>query len=192
VPPALKALVDDPEVNLDALVLPGHVSTILGVEPYHFLADEYHIPGVITGFAPVDILQGLTQLLEQLSQGRSQIEIAYKRAVMTEGNPTALEMIDRVFEICDADWRGLGVIPSSGYQIRPEFARFDASKRFELAIEPTVEPRGCRCGEVLRGVMSPNDCPLISASCTPVSPIGPCMVSSEGSCAAYYRYRIKD
>ncbi len=192
VPPALKALVDDPEVKLDALILPGHVSTILGVEPYEFLAKDHRIPGVITGFEPVDILQGIAQLLEQLSQDRATIEIAYKRAVMADGNHTAMQLIDQVFESCDANWRGLGTIPNSGCQIKNEFATFDATKRFELQVEPTIEPKGCKCGEVLRGVMSPNDCPLYSKVCTPVNPIGPCMVSSEGSCAAYHRYQIKD
>ena len=192
VPPALEALVDDAEVLLDALILPGHVSTILGLAPYRFLAEDHRIPGVITGFEPVDILQGLVQLLEQLAEGRAEIEIAYKRAVMTDGNKTAMNTIDRVFEICDGNWRGLGTIAQSGYRIRREFAHFDAAQRFELEVEPTVEPCGCICGKVLRGVKTPNDCPLFSKACTPVSPVGPCMVSSEGSCAAYYRYRIKD
>jgi hydrogenase expression/formation protein HypD len=192
VPPALDALVNDPEVALDALILPGHVSTILGVEPYEFLARDYSIPGVITGFEPVDVLQGIAQLLEQLLAGEARIEIAYKRAVMREGNPAALAAIDRIFTVCDADWRGLGTIPSSGSVIREGFSPFDATCRFALDVEPTVEPRGCRCGDVLRGVLSPNACPLFGKACTPVNPIGPCMVSSEGSCAAYFRYQVKD
>jgi hydrogenase expression/formation protein HypD len=231
VPPALEALAGDAEVALDALILPGHVSTILGIEPYAFLAERYGIPGVITGFEPVDILQGIVQLLEQLYRLRSggtdavgsaaaacttgsapsssdtqsvhksggthaAIENAYTRAVMQQGNPTALAAIDKVFEVCDAQWRGLGSIAESGYALRKAYARFDATKRFaeELAVlvEPTVEARGCRCGEVLRGVMSPCACPLFQKACTPQNPLGPCMVSSEGSCAAYYRYQITD
>jgi hydrogenase expression/formation protein HypD len=192
VPPALKALVNDPEVALDALILPGHVSTILGVAPYAFLADEYGIPGVITGFEPLDLLQGIAQLLEQRVEGRAAIEIAYRRAVMTEGNPAARAAIDRVFDICDANWRGLGTIGGSGYLIRDGFAAFNATRRFALEVEPTVEPPGCRCGDVLRGVISPARCPLFDRVCTPANPIGPCMVSSEGSCAAYHRYQIRD
>jgi hydrogenase expression/formation protein HypD len=192
VPPALEALVADPEVALDALILPGHVSTILGVEPYTFLAEKHAIPGVITGFEPVDVLQGIAQLLEQMVEGVPRIEIAYRRAVMPEGNPTARAVIDRVFATGDADWRGLGPIPQSGYAIREEFAAFDATQRFEPVVEPTVEPRGCRCGDVLRGAISPNGCPLFGRACTPANPVGPCMVSSEGSCAAYHRYQVKD
>jgi hydrogenase expression/formation protein HypD len=192
VPPALEALVNDPEVALDALILPGHVSTILGVEPYEFMARDYKIPGVITGFEPVDVLQGIARLLEQLLSGEARIEIAYKRAVMHEGNPAARAAIDRIFTVCDATWRGLGPIPHSGYVLRDEFASFDATRRFVLDVEPTVEPRGCKCGDVLRGALSPNACPLFGKACTPVNPIGPCMVSSEGSCAAYFRYQVKD
>jgi hydrogenase expression/formation protein HypD len=192
VPPALDALVNDPEVALDALILPGHVSTILGVEPYEFLARDYNIPGVITGFEPVDVLQGIAQLLEQLLAGEARIEIAYKRAVMSAGNQAALAAIDRIFTVCDATWRGLGTIPSSGYAIREKYGTFDALRRLDLTVEPTVEPRGCKCGDVLRGVLSPNACPLFGTACTPANPIGPCMVSSEGSCAAYFRYQVKD
>ena len=246
VPPALRALACDEEVALDALILPGHVSTILGVKPYEFLADEFNIPACITGFEPVDILQGIAQLLEQLirietvdaarteqtdaaqighagvaqnghagaaqnghtgaaqnghagaactkHEDKAHIEIAYKRAVMYDGNPTARAAIDRVFEMSEATWRGLGAIPQSGYTIRSEYASFDASRRFahqlEELQEATVEPRGCKCPEVLRGVMAPNNCPLFGKACTPQNPVGPCMVSTEGSCAAYYRYAL--
>jgi hydrogenase expression/formation protein HypD len=119
------------------------------------------------------------------------VEIAYRRAVMPEGNPTARAAIERVFSVCDADWRGLGTIPESGYAIRDDFAAFDATRRLAVDVEPTVEPRGCRCGDVLRGVLAPNDCPLFGRACTPANPVGPCMVSSEGSCAAYHRYQLK-
>ncbi|MDR2197779.1 MAG: hydrogenase formation protein HypD [Coriobacteriales bacterium] len=189
VPPALAALVNDTEVALDALILPGHVSTVIGSEPYRFLARDHNIPGVITGFEPLDVLQGIAQLLELLAAGRADIEIAYRRAVHVEGNPTALAALERVFEPSDATWRGLGRIAQSGYVLREEFAAFDALRRFSPEVEPTVEPQGCRCGEVLRGVMAPGDCPLFARVCTPAHPVGPCMVSSEGSCAAHYRYR---
>lgn len=187
-PGALEAIVNDPALKLDALILPGHVSTIIGAEPYRFLAEKYGIPGVITGFEPVDVLQGIAMIMRQLYEGRAEIEIAYARGVMPEGNPVALAAIDEVFETCTAAWRGLGDIPGSGYRIRDEFAEFDAMRRFEPDVEPTVEHKGCRCGDVLRGVMAPNECPLFRTVCSPENPVGPCMVSSEGSCAAYYRY----
>lgn len=187
-PGALEAIINDPALKVDALVLPGHVSTIIGVEPYRFLAEKYGIPGVITGFEPVDVLQGIAMIMRQLHEGRAEIEIAYARGVMPEGNPVALAAIDEVFETCTSAWRGLGEIPGSGYRIREEFAEFDAMRRFGPEIEPTVEHKGCRCGDVLRGVMAPSECPLFRTVCSPENPVGPCMVSSEGSCAAYYRY----
>lgn len=187
-PGALELIVGDPTLELDALILPGHVSTIIGAEPYRFLAEKYGIPGVITGFEPVDVLQGIAMLVRQLHEGRAEIEIAYARGVMPEGNPVALAAIDEVFETCTATWRGLGDIPGSGYRIRDEFADFDAVRRFEPDVEPTRDPKGCRCGDVLRARIAPNECPLFRTVCTPENPVGPCMVSSEGSCAAYYRY----
>ena len=187
-PGALELLVGDPTLELDALILPGHVSTIIGAEPYRFLAEKYGIPGVITGFEPVDVLQGIAMLVRQLHEGRAEIEIAYARGVMPEGNPVALAAIDEVFETCTATWRGLGDIPGSGYRIRDEFANFDAVRRFEPDVEPPRDPKGCRCGDVLRARIAPNECPLFRTVCTPENPVGPCMVSSEGSCAAYYRY----
>lgn len=187
-PGALEAIINDPQLKVDALILPGHVSTIIGVEPYRFLAKKYGIPGVITGFEPVDVLQGVAMIMRQLHEGRADIEIAYARGVMEEGNPVALAAIDEVFETCTATWRGLGEIPGSGYRVREEFAEFDAMRRFAPEVEETVEHKGCRCGDVLRGVMAPSECPLFRTVCTPENPVGPCMVSSEGSCAAYYRY----
>ena len=187
-PNALEAIVSDPQLKVDALILPGHVSTIIGAKPYEFLAERYGIPGVITGFEPVDILQGVAMIMRQLHEGRAEIEIAYARGVMREGNPHAVAAIDEVFETCTATWRGLGDIPGSGYRLRDQFAHFDAVKRFEPEVEPTIEPKGCRCGDVLRAHMAPSECPLFRKVCTPENPVGPCMVSSEGSCAAYYRY----
>lgn len=187
-PGALEAIINDPKLEVDALILPGHVSTIIGAEPYQFLADRYGIPGVITGFEPVDVLQGIAMIMRQLHEGRAEIEIAYARGVMPKGNPVARAAIEEVFETCPATWRGLGEIPDSGYRIREQYAAFDAVRRFAPKVEPTQDPKGCRCGDILRGIMAPSECPLFRVVCTPENPVGPCMVSSEGSCAAYYRY----
>ena len=187
-PNTLEVLVNDDEVKLTALILPGHVSTIIGLEPYRFLAERYGIPGVVTGFEPVDVLQGIAMLLRQLAEGRAQIENGYTRGVRDEGNPAAVAAIEEVFEPCYAAWRGLGSIPGSGLRLRPAFAAFDAVQRLQPQVEPTVEPKGCRCGSVLRGVMTPKECPLFNTGCSPEHPVGPCMVSSEGSCAAFYKY----
>lgn len=187
-PGALEAIIADPQLKVDALILPGHVSTIIGIEPYKFLAEKYGIPGVISGFEPLDVLQCIAMIARQLHEGRAEIEIAYSRGVMPEGNPVARAVIDEVFDTCTATWRGLGDIEGSGYVIRPEFSQFDAVKRFHPTVEPTQNPKGCRCGDVLRGIMAPNQCPLFRKVCSPENPVGPCMVSSEGSCAAYYRY----
>ena len=188
VPAALGALVNDPEVQVDAFILPGHVSTIIGMEPYRFLAEEYHVPGVIAGFEPVDMLQAIWMIVEQLKDGRAEIEIAYRRGVEPHGNEHAREMVDRVFEPIDADWRGIGVIPQTGLGIREEFSAYDATTRFDLEIPEPKEIKGCQCGDVLRGIVLPFECRLFGKGYTPEHPIGPCMVSSEGSCAAYYRY----
>jgi hydrogenase expression/formation protein HypD len=188
-PPAIMAIEDDPETQVNGFILPGHVSTITGLAPYRPLAERYHVPGVVSGFEPVDILSAIARLLAQIDEGQARIENAYERGVLDEGNVVAQRMIDRVFEPCDATWRGLGVIPGSGSAIRPEFADHDAARAFSPDIEPTVEPRGCRCGDVLRGVIAPDRCPLFGRACTAEHPVGPCMVSSEGSCAAYFRYQ---
>ncbi len=187
-PGALEAIVADPSLKVDALILPGHVSTVTGIRCYEFLAHDYGVPGVVTGFEPVDVLQGIAMLMRQLREGRAEIEIAYTRGVRPEGNQVALAAIDEVFETCTATWRGLGPIPDSGYAIREKYRAFDAVARFQPVVEKTVEHAGCRCGDILRGAQSPDECPLFGKVCTPENPIGPCMVSSEGSCAAYYRY----
>ena len=201
VPKALRALADDPEVQVAAFILPGHVSTIIGLEPYQFLARDFGVPGVIAGFEPVDILQGMLMLLDQLIEleqarnceevdniAQANIQLAYTRGVREEGNPVALAAIEEVFEPCNAQWRGLGVIPDTGLTLRESFAKYNAALRFEPVPPPTVEPKGCQCGDILRGVISPHDCRLFGRTCSPENPIGPCMVSSEGSCAAWYRY----
>jgi len=195
VPPALAALLQDPRLALDGLILPGHVSTILGLQAYQFIATDYQIPAVVTGFEPVDILAGITALLEQVSAKQEgqvvAIGNAYHRAVRESGNPEAQSSIQQVFASQDSVWRGLGMIPQSGLALRPEYRNFDAEQRFHLDVEPTVEPRGCRCGDVLRGIITPPECPHFGTSCTPNQPLGACMVSSEGSCAAYYKYGIQ-
>jgi len=188
VPIALGALVNDPEVAIEAFILPGHVSTIIGLEPYRFLAEEYSVPSVITGFEPVDVLQGIWMLVTQLAEGRAAIEIAYTRGVDPQGNLTALKLVDEVFEPVDAEWRGIGVIPGTGLALRKKYAAYDALKRVPVSPEPPKENPGCQCGEVLRGATLPYECRLFGNACTPEHPVGPCMVSSEGSCAAYYRY----
>lgn len=188
-PAALRAIADDPETAIDGFILPGHVSTITGLAPYRFLVDEFGIPGVVTGFEPVDVLEGIARLVELACSGTPAIENAYRRGVPDRGNPVAQKLTAQVLEPCDATWRGLGRLPHSGLAIRDAFARFDAARRFPVAIEPTREPTGCRCGDVLRGVIAPTACPLFGRACTPENPVGPCMVSSEGSCAAYYRFR---
>lgn len=188
VPPALHLLAEDPDLVVDAFLDPGHACTIIGTAPIEFMASQYGKPGVVTGFEPLDILEGILMLLRQRSEGRSEIEIQYKRVVRKEGNQEAQASIERVFEPIDAMWRGIGVIPNSGLGIRAEYAEWDASRKFNLPIFATAETPGCKCGEVLKGLIYPTQCPLFGKSCTPLKPIGPCMVSAEGSCAAYYRY----
>jgi hydrogenase expression/formation protein HypD len=195
VPGALRAIAADPEINISGLLLPGHVSTIIGTEPYGFLTREFGIPGVVAGFEPVDILQAIFMLLKQLVAAREGvfpcIQIAYGRGVRAEGNPVAVAAIEEVFEPVDAEWRGLGVIPGTGLAIREKFAQFDSLKRIALDVPPARETKGCECGAILRGIKLPDQCRLFRHGCSPEHPIGPCMVSSEGSCAAYYKYDIQ-
>lgn len=188
VPPALKALLDARDVHIDGFLMPGHVSTIIGSHPYQFIPQEYGVPCVIGGFEPLDILQAIDMLLAQIANGQAKVEIAYRRAVRPEGNPAAREIMDRVFAPTDAVWRGLGLIPQSGLAIREEFAAFDAERRFSIQTPPPKEHKGCHCGDVLRGLVQPPECPLFAKVCTPESPVGPCMVSFEGTCSAWYQY----
>jgi len=188
VPYALKALIDDPEVQITGLILPGHVSTIIGLQPYAFLAEEYGVPSVVAGFEPIDVLQAIWMIAQQIHDGEAKVEIAYKRGVMPQGNQTALRRIDEVFQPVDAEWRGIGVIPGTGLAIRKKYEQFDAMDRIPVQPPEPREIPGCQCGEVLRGVILPFDCKLFGKACVPEHPIGPCMVSSEGSCAAYFRY----
>jgi hydrogenase expression/formation protein HypD len=187
-PPIMKAILDLGEVRLDGIICPGHVSAIIGSRPYQFIADEYHIACAVSGFEPVDILLAVDRLVEQIESGQPSVEIAYRRGVKPEGNLPALRLMESVFETGDANWRGIGVVPASGLNIKKKYEKFDAEKNFSINAGPTREPKGCICGSVLRGVSTPNDCKLFHVTCTPEHPVGPCMVSSEGSCATYYEY----
>ncbi len=188
VPPALKALLDSPDLKIDGFILPGHVSTIIGTEPYEFIAADYSISSVVTGFDADDILTAILMLLDQIASGRAAVEIQYTKVVRKEGNPKAMSLINEFFEPCDANWRGIGVIPGSGLKLRKQASRFDVSNVFNLDIPDAPEPKGCQCGQVLTGVKIPTDCRLFGKACTPEHPVGACMVSTEGSCAAYYKY----
>ena len=189
--PALELLVADRKIAVDGFILPGHVSVVLGAEPYRFLAEKHGRACVVTGFEAADIIQGLLMLLEQIRSGKFSVEIQYSRAVRPEGNPRAREMIDRIFEPVDTEWRGFGVITASGLALRENITDMDALRRFPLKETITPAVTGCRCGEVLRGRIIPSDCGLFGVSCNPDHPVGPCMVSGEGTCAAYYRYSRK-
>lgn len=188
VPPALRALLESGEVKIDGFILPGHVSVVIGLKAYQFLVTDYHVPGVVSGFEPLDILITIEMLLKQLKNGEAKIENQYSRTVTYDGNVYAQKAMEEVFEVSDAEWRGIGVIPGSGLAINEKYADFDASKKFEVAVTRSIEPPNCSCGEILRGVKSPFECKLFGKGCTPEHPVGPCMVSTEGACAAYYRY----
>ncbi len=191
IPPAMMALLESEEVNIDGFICPGHVSTIIGAEPYLPVVEKYKVPSVITGFEPVDILEGILMLIIQIiNEDKPEIEIQYKRAVKEEGNRKALQLMDNVFRIGDSEWRGMGVIPKSGLFIQDKYSGFDAEKNIEVEVEETKEHPECICGEILRGVKTPPMCSLFKKLCTPDNPIGPCMVSSEGTCAAYYHYGV--
>ncbi|WP_407307896.1 hydrogenase formation protein HypD [Desulfosporosinus sp. SB140] len=188
VPPVLRLLAEDPELDVDAFLDPGHVCAIIGIKPIEFMAKEFGKPGVVTGFEALDILEGIVMLLRQRAEGRSDIEIQYHRVAKANGNPHAKMAVERVFRPVDASWRGMGLIPASGLGIREEFSAWDAERKFSLPAFHSPDIPGCQCGEVLKGRINPRKCPLYGKRCTPLKPIGPCMVSSEGSCAAYYRY----
>jgi hydrogenase expression/formation protein HypD len=188
VPPALTSLVSNNALNIDGFILPGHVSVIIGTKAYLKFFERYKIPCVVTGFEPVDILQAILSLVRQIEDGNPELENLYKRAVEFNGNEKAKKILYDVFETNDASWRGIGVIPESGLKIREEFSSFDAEKMFEFDLPEAIEPKGCSCGEILQGIKIPPECALYKKACTPVNPVGPCMVSTEGTCAAYYRY----
>ncbi len=187
VPPAINALLADPLLNIDGFLCPGHVSIMIGADAYRMIPDAGRA-AVITGFEPVDILEGVWMLLQQMASGRKDVAIQYSRGVKPEGNVRAMNLLHSVFETTDAEWRGLGIIPASGLVLRKDFSSFDTLKTFSLPEIKSGDIAGCGCGDILRGIKLPNDCPLFKKVCTPVNPIGPCMVSSEGTCSTYYKY----
>jgi len=187
-PPVIQAILDSGEVKLHGMICPGHVSAIIGSHPWEFIARDYGIPCVVSGFEPIDVLQCIDMLVAQIENGEAKVEIAYRRGVRPEGNQQALKLMGQVFEPCPAQWRGMGEVPDSGLKLSKEYQHFDAELVFDIDPGPTYEPKGCICGDILRGVKTPLDCTLFGKACTPEYPVGPCMVSSEGSCAAYYLY----
>ena len=192
VPPALHALLADKEIKIDAYLCPAHVSAIIGSRAYEPFAADYHVPCVVAGFEPLDILYGVHGILGQVLKNEARVDNQYARVVRPEGNPKAQARIAQYLEPVDAVWRGIGVIPASGLGLRPEFAAYDAEKKFGMPVRPGRLHAGCRCGDVIKGKFRPTSCPLFATVCTPDSPVGPCMVSAEGTCAAYFKYTLRD
>jgi hydrogenase expression/formation protein HypD len=191
-PPATRAILDAGEVRLSGIIGPGHVTTVIGSDAWQFLPRDYSVPVAVAGFEPLDILQAVAELVEIAEAGHPELVNVYSRSVRPEGNRTARSVMERVFDVSEAEWRGLGRVPASGLTLRPEYARFDAAAAFPVELDPPQEPGGCRCGDVLRGAVEPPDCSLFRRVCTPAQPVGPCMVSAEGACAAWYRYGEAD
>ncbi|TAL38057.1 MAG: hydrogenase formation protein HypD [Spirochaetes bacterium] len=189
--PAVRALLDAKEVNIDGFILPGHVSAIIGVNAWRFIADEYGKPCVVVGFENHDLVKGTQMLLDLIESGEPAILNEYTRVVRDQGNLKAQEIMRDVFRVVDTEWRGIGTIPGSGLVLKDEFAEFDALKKFPVTPPPPREHPGCRCGDLLRGLIIPTDCPLFGKACTPERAVGPCMVSTEGPCSAYYKYGRK-
>ncbi len=193
IPPALQAILDMGEIKIDGFIEPGHVSTIIGTKPYEFISRDYYIPQVIAGFEPIDLLMGAWMLVRQIKQGNAEVQNEYIRAVKSQGNKKAQQVLKQVFEPMDINWRGFPVIHQSGLKLRNKFVKYDARRTYEedlaeLTGEEFAEPEGCLCGDVLRGLISSKECPLFGHGCTPDNPVGPCMVSSEGNCNIQYRY----
>ncbi|MBE9231911.1 hydrogenase formation protein HypD [Cuspidothrix issatschenkoi LEGE 03284] len=187
--PALKALLNNPDLQLDGFVGPGHVSMVIGTKPYEFISQEYHKPIVISGFEPLDIFQSIWMLLKQIVENRCEVENQYNRLVEPNGNKNALQAMNQVFTVREKfEWRGLGEIPNSGFKVREEYAQFDAEVKFTIPNLKVADHKACQCGEILKGVLKPWQCKVFGTACTPETPIGTCMVSSEGACAAYYKY----
>jgi hydrogenase expression/formation protein HypD len=187
-PPVMKALVRE-GVKINGFIAPGHVTAITGISMYNELASVYGLGVVVSGFEPVDLMQSVLMLAEQIELGTPKVEVQYQRVVNTDGNKIAKKVLNQVFEYRDDQWRGLGMIPVSGLRIRDEFSSFDAEKQFEVEVPESDEPKGCICGLILRGLKTPVDCSLFAKKCTPSDPVGACMVSGEGTCATYYKYR---
>ena len=190
IPPALEALMSIENVPIDGFILPGHVSVIIGLKAYQPFFKHHQIPSVVAGFEPIDILQAISMLVEQYETGSPRLDNAYRRAVTSEGNKKAQQIIEDVFEPADTCWRGIGMIPQSGLKIRAPYADHDAEKVFDIQVPEPQDPKGCACGEILTGLKTPPECALYKKVCTPADPVGPCMVSTEGTCAAYYQYHI--
>ena len=189
VSPAIKAILDSPDQQIDGFVGPGHVSTVIGTRPYEFIVRDYRKPIVTAGFEPLDILQAIYMVVQQITEGRVENELQYTRAVVSEGNARAKDVVAETMQLRPFfEWRGLGSIPESALQLRPEFAPFDAELLFQLPGLQIADPKVCQCGEVLRGAIKPQECKVFGTACTPETPIGTCMVSAEGACAAYYNY----
>ena len=189
IPPALKFLIESGEVNLNALIEPGHVSTIIGTKPYDMFSEKYGIPQVVAGFNPLDILMAVYMILRQIKAGKAEVQNEYKRAVREEGNIKAQQVLEEVFYITSREWRGFPEIPDSVMEVRDEFSQFNAREKFDIKVERVKEaPTGCICGPILRGVARPEECKLFKEKCTPMNPIGACMVSKEGTCNIAYRY----
>ena len=190
-PPAVAALLDSGEAKIDGFILPGHVSVIIGAGGWRFIADRYRVPCVIAGFAGHDLVAGTLALVEMVVRGKTGMINEYARAVKEEGNPMALDILERVFVRADSHWRGIGLIPESGFVPAPDYAEFNAFERFPVDVPPAREHAGCRCGEVLKGILTPVECALFGRVCSPENPVGPCTVSTEGTCSAYYKYGRK-
>ncbi|HRA83469.1 MAG TPA: hydrogenase formation protein HypD [Ilumatobacteraceae bacterium] len=189
VPPALEAILQAPTCRVQGFLAAGHVCAVMGVDQYRAVCDRYRVPIVITGFEPLDLLDGIRRAVLQLETGRAQVENAYTRVVRDEGNPVARALLARVFEVCDRTWRGIGLIPDSGWRLRPDFRAFDAEARFDVGRIHAVESPLCHSGEVLQGLIAPTGCPAFGRECTPRTPLGATMVSDEGTCAAYFTHR---
>jgi hydrogenase expression/formation protein HypD len=196
VPPALEAIADMGEIRLHGMIEPGHVSTIIGTKPYEFLSRRYHLPQVVAGFEPLDLMMGVYMIAKQVQEGRSEVENEYTRVVHPDGNPAAIKVMEEAFRSADVPWRGFPVIKKSGLLVKKKLERYDARKKYEDLLAPVHErefheAKGCRCGEMLRGIATSEECPLFAKGCSPSTPIGPCMVSKEGSCYISYRYLRK-
>lgn len=189
VPPAIRVLLTSPRNRVQGFIAPGHVCTVMGYREYELVAQEFRVPVVVGGFEPVDLLEAINMLVAQLEEGRSGVENQYVRSVTRDGNVPAQRLMEKVFEVCDRKWRGIGGIPQSGYRLRPEFAAYDAEQLFGLTQPGVEEPRECISAEVLQGLKKPTDCPMFATRCSPETPLGAPMVSAEGACAAYYLYR---
>jgi len=199
IPPAMQALVADPKLKISGFLCPGHVSAIIGINPYEFIAKRYKIPCSVAGFEPLDILEGIYLLLQRIVKNKPSVVNQYRRVVTRQGNLKAKKIISDVFGVSDVSWRGLGIISKSGLRIRDEFSQFNAEKELLLNYQLPLpagkagavsrQPKKCRCADILKGLIAPIECPLFSKICSPDNPIGPCMVSSEGACNAHYKYR---